>query len=102
LLSEKITSIPLKYSNKGKRVMGNVVELKMKKNRKPITIDGKTYVYLQDFAERVGVTPNTIYQWRSEGRVSRVAKSYLGKLIFEEKAIEPFKRSLMESVSVTR
>lgn len=82
--------------------MGEVI--KMKRNKKPIQIDGKTYIYLGDFAERVGIAENTVYQWRYEGRVASFTRMYLGRLVFEEKAIEPFKRSLMiqSTISVYR
>ena len=75
--------------------MSEIIEIRSKRHKKSIMIDGKVYVYLNEFADRVGVAPNTVYQWRSEGRLTSFARTYTGRLIFEEKAIEPFKRSLL-------
>lgn len=82
--------------------MGEVITLSKKRQTKPLIIDGKKYIYIDEFAERMGIETTTVYNWRSEGRLSKVAKHYLGRLVFEDKAIEPFKRSLIENAVVYR
>ena len=67
---------------------------------KSVVLNGKSYVFIDEFCQKVGVAPATVRQWNYEGRLNGVAAKYLGKLIFEERAIEPFKRSLMSNVAV--
>lgn len=78
----------------------NVVAFK-KASKKPVVIDGRSYIPILEFAERIGTSVNSVYQLIYEGKIPFAFK-YRGRLIFEEKAIEPYKRSLMQKVSVCR
>lgn len=83
--------------------MGEVIKLVRKKKKNPVTIDGVTYIPGEDFANRVGITVGTLYQWNSEGRIpEQMFMRYLGGIYYEEKAVEPFKISLMEKIKVFR
>lgn len=81
--------------------MGEVVELKRAKKNTSIVIDGKTYISAIDFAERIGTSLPGVYQLIYEGKITFACK-YRGKLRFEEKAVEPYKRSLLQKVSICR
>lgn len=75
--------------------MGNIIGFARKRNVKPVMINNKKYVSAQEFCERVGVTIGTAYQWNSENKID-FKISYLGKVYYEEKAIDPFMRSLVK------
>lgn len=75
--------------------MGDVV--KMRRKRKPVSIDGVLYIPLEDAAERIGVDKATLYGWNSAGLTNEFRISYLGHCFYEERAIEPFKRSLVKT-----
>jgi predicted site-specific integrase-resolvase len=66
--------------------------------KKRIEVGGATYVHCSIFADEIGVTVPTVYQWKSEGRLDTFAIRYCGKLYLKEKAIEPFKKALLQPV----
>lgn len=81
--------------------MGEVVALKRTRKRSSISFSGVKYISAEEFAERMDITLATVYQWKCDGRLPFIIR-YLGRLYAEEKAVEPFKRSLMEKVMVHR
>lgn len=81
--------------------MGDLHAFPGKRTKKAVTIGGIKYVPVDEFADRVGIKTTTVYQWISEGRLP-FATRYLGRLYFEDKAIEPFKKSLIRRVSICK
>jgi predicted site-specific integrase-resolvase len=75
--------------------VGKVVELKRLKDRERLLIGDVAYIDVNEFANRVGIVKNTVYQWKAEGRLEGISRRYMNKLLFEEKAVEPFKKTLL-------
>jgi predicted site-specific integrase-resolvase len=81
--------------------MESVSNFRRKRNTNPISINGTLYIPAEEFASRVGISVSTVYQWNYDGTIDFGIR-YLGRLYYEDKAIEPFKRTLMERIKVSR